>query len=505
MASLTSSINLNETEDGGIGGSTQPKKVIAYKGTTTTGDATKDAAKYFEKGMKELAAKHGTTIERPEEENNAGEANGQSLKMISQETFDSVVQENIEDFEMSPEEALQDAIEQFHSQGVNLSNIVKVLGNERAEMPVPATLAKMKRAENVAACVAAMNEFEKLCLEKDENKLLACNEAYEAVVFNAVEKFYTGDEAREVSERDDAEVVRENKSLMQAALTAFASCFWKGRVGSSILYPVASQMIISIIKKKEFSDDINLLKTAIRTARITMTRNESVKGNVFEANGIKSYIKGWFKAGFDANDAPFLKEICDFVRILCSDDDRRPGVHPYTFARARLLGERGKLDKLDVLEEVFKVLGKLRSDADVASKVCLTIRALAVNDSICKDITKLGGTELLVQVMNQHIEHVKFCTYACTAIKMISNNDANKALLCANGGIDIILCAMSRHSDEVAMQTQGLAALSSMALRNSNNCTHIAKQHGIIDSRCYDAASKSRMVQRSGCLALRNL
>ena len=42
------------------------------------------------------------------------------------------------------------------------------------------------------------------------------NEAYEAVVFNAVEKFYIGDDAREVSERDDTEIVRENKSLMQA-------------------------------------------------------------------------------------------------------------------------------------------------------------------------------------------------------------------------------------------------------------------------------------------------
>ena len=80
-------------------------------------------------------------------------------------------------------------------------------------MPVPATLAKMKRAENVTACVAAMNEFEKLCLEKDENKLLACNEAYEAVLFNAVEKFYIGDDAREVSERDDTEIVREKQII----------------------------------------------------------------------------------------------------------------------------------------------------------------------------------------------------------------------------------------------------------------------------------------------------
>ena len=139
MTSLTSSTNLNNTSDNTTANGA-PKKVIAYKGTTTTGDATKDAAKYFEKGMNELAAKHGTTIERPTEENNSSEANGQSLKMISQETFDSVVQENIEDFEMEPEEALKDAIEQFHSQGVNLSNIIKVLDTQRAEMPIPSTL-----------------------------------------------------------------------------------------------------------------------------------------------------------------------------------------------------------------------------------------------------------------------------------------------------------------------------------------------------------------------------
>lgn len=44
-------------------------------------------------------------------------------KKISQETFDDVVRENIEDFESSPEEALKDAIEQFRKQGIDLSNI----------------------------------------------------------------------------------------------------------------------------------------------------------------------------------------------------------------------------------------------------------------------------------------------------------------------------------------------------------------------------------------------
>jgi hypothetical protein len=38
------------------------------------------------------------------------------VRVISQETFDEVVKENIEEFDMSPEEAVQDAVQQFEAQ-----------------------------------------------------------------------------------------------------------------------------------------------------------------------------------------------------------------------------------------------------------------------------------------------------------------------------------------------------------------------------------------------------
>jgi len=57
---------------------------------------------------------------------------------ISQETFDQAVQENIDEFEMEPEEALADAISQFDSQGVNLDNIVKRVPGAAAEDDPPA-------------------------------------------------------------------------------------------------------------------------------------------------------------------------------------------------------------------------------------------------------------------------------------------------------------------------------------------------------------------------------
>ncbi len=45
------------------------------------------------------------------------------MRRIAQETFDEVVQENIKDFDMSPNDALKEAVAQFESQGVDLSVI----------------------------------------------------------------------------------------------------------------------------------------------------------------------------------------------------------------------------------------------------------------------------------------------------------------------------------------------------------------------------------------------
>jgi len=42
---------------------------------------------------------------------------------VSQNTFDEVVKENMEEFEMSREEAIEDAIEQLKKQGANLQKV----------------------------------------------------------------------------------------------------------------------------------------------------------------------------------------------------------------------------------------------------------------------------------------------------------------------------------------------------------------------------------------------
>lgn len=45
-------------------------------------------------------------------------------KVISQETFDDVVKENIIEFSMDASEAKEETIKQFEAQGINLANII---------------------------------------------------------------------------------------------------------------------------------------------------------------------------------------------------------------------------------------------------------------------------------------------------------------------------------------------------------------------------------------------
>lgn len=67
-------------------------------------------------------------------------------KVITQETYDDVVQENIVDFSMSVQESRIETIQQFEAQGINLNNIIKDLAiNEETGVPlIKEALTKLK-------------------------------------------------------------------------------------------------------------------------------------------------------------------------------------------------------------------------------------------------------------------------------------------------------------------------------------------------------------------------
>eukprot|EP00614_Pseudopedinella_elastica_P022207 CAMPEP_0172625482 /NCGR_PEP_ID=MMETSP1068-20121228/144118_1 /TAXON_ID=35684 /ORGANISM="Pseudopedinella elastica, Strain CCMP716" /LENGTH=164 /DNA_ID=CAMNT_0013434791 /DNA_START=76 /DNA_END=567 /DNA_ORIENTATION=+ len=99
-------------------------------------------------------------------------------KRITQKTFDECVRENVEEFEMEKEEALEDAVKQFTSQGVDLTNI-DTSGRDREvqQRSVSEALELLKGAVTTresppdeAVCRQAMLDLAKACTNEAPNE-----------------------------------------------------------------------------------------------------------------------------------------------------------------------------------------------------------------------------------------------------------------------------------------------------------------------------------------------
>lgn len=92
-------------------------------------------------------------------------------RKITQETFDDVVRENMEDFDMDSAEALADAISQFNKQGVDLSSIDISGGIGRDEILEAIASVVRLSAETGASpedVVASINRLAALCAKEHE-------------------------------------------------------------------------------------------------------------------------------------------------------------------------------------------------------------------------------------------------------------------------------------------------------------------------------------------------
>lgn len=99
-----------------------------------------------------------------------------AFKRISQETFDDVVKENIDEFDMDPPEALAEAISQFKKQGVDLMNLDLTGGIGRQELVDAMSMLKALAESNGDALarradvLEVLSHLRQLC---DRNHILA--------------------------------------------------------------------------------------------------------------------------------------------------------------------------------------------------------------------------------------------------------------------------------------------------------------------------------------------
>ncbi|XP_019954854.2 armadillo repeat-containing protein 6 [Paralichthys olivaceus] len=405
-------------------------------------------------------------------------------RRITQETFDAVVKENTEEFEMEPDEALREAVEQFESQGVDLSYIVKA---------VPTASSDEKQGERTHEVLQALDS---LRIGKDSSEVMELTSDIKCFT----EQCSLGFAQRYLAAQKDAYPIilcycKKSLEEREAVLAALSALVALTDGQPDLLDAEGQQFLLDALKK--YQADSSVTRVAICAVRHCSLKHEQnrqdlVKGGVLPllTTAVKQHI----------GCAELVKEASAALRFMTFDDDVRVTFgNAHEHAKSIVLEHNG----LKVLIEASKAHP---DNSSVLTELCATLSRLAVRNEFCQDICDLGGLKFMMTLLADSYETAELVRQVLNAIKAVAGNDDVKDAVVNAGGVQLIVIAMNRHMCNSAVCENSCACLSVLALRKPNNCKTIMENGGALAAvEAMKAHTDAVNVQKQACMLLRNL
>ncbi|NXH88513.1 ARMC6 protein, partial [Edolisoma coerulescens] len=404
-------------------------------------------------------------------------------KQIAQETFDEAVQENITEFEMDPEEAVREAVQQFEAQGVDLSNIVKAVrppaseNGQRQKHQILLSLDALGSAvaeSAVAELPEQLSAFAAQCRAQLAFRSLAAQNGAYPVLFSACQ-LAAGD-------RD---------LLLQAFSTL--SALLDGQ--PDLLDAAGQELLLQTLREQR--EDAEMTLAGIRCVRHACLKHEQNRQD-FVKGGILPLLTGAIVQ--HGSSAEVVRTAASALRIMTFDDDIRvPFGHAHDHAKMIVLENDG----LRVLIEAAKAF---TDNSGVLSELCATLSRLSVRNEFCQEIVDLGGLSFMVTLLADCMEHPDVVKQVLSAIRAVAGNDDVKDAIVDAGATDLIVLAISHHLGNPQICEQGCAALCMLALRKPENCSVIMEGGGALAAlQAMKAHPREVAVQKQACMLIRNL
>uniref|UniRef100_A0A453PLN2 Armadillo repeat-containing protein 6 n=1 Tax=Aegilops tauschii subsp. strangulata TaxID=200361 RepID=A0A453PLN2_AEGTS len=362
---------------------------------------------------------------------------------ISQEAFDDMVRENMEDLGMDPDEALADAVDALTLQGANLSGIIRrVPGDAAAEEvnPVMRLLDELKASssgrsgEDLDRLVSLLDELLELCSgEGAENAAVAArNGGVEALVSLCA----------------SAGVTQEG--LLASGLKALSSLIRD--VGSTEKFRQSQgpKIVMDILKGALENSDI--LDGGFSVVAMASAGNEVVK-DAFMDLKVDELILEVMRNKSNSK----VQSVYDAIRVLLTPDDNRVVASQEEICRS--ISENGGID----------VLLKCIDEAGVQKNKVIA-------KSCCSLLSKLAGS------------------------------DANKANIIQQDGFDKFLKLASRFSEDPSVIQEVMSIVQVLTLRSPEHAARaVALGYGNLAIQTMQKFPSSALTQKQACLMIRNL
>ncbi|XP_036410639.1 armadillo repeat-containing protein 6 [Megalops cyprinoides] len=405
-------------------------------------------------------------------------------RRITQETFDAVVKENIDEFEMEPDEALNEAIQQFESQGVDLSNIVKAVPAaataETKEDQTHEVLQALQSLQNSlnGSSVDSMREdlehFTEQCKQGFAQRYLAAQKDAYPTILSCCKK------------------ATEEEGALLAVLAAL-SALTDGQ--PDLLDAEGRDFLTGVLNAHHADAAVTCL--GVRVVRHCCLKHEQNRQDLVKAGVLPLLTRSITR---HSGHPELVKEACAALRVMTFDDDVRvPFGHAHEHAKMIVLEHNG----LKVIVEAAKAHPH---NTSVLSELCSTLSRLAVRNEFCQDIVDLGGLKFMMTLLADSLDHQELVRQVLSALRAIAMNDDVKDAIVNAGGTELIVMAMNRHMANAQVCEQGCAAMCVLALRKPNNCKVIMDSGGALAAlQAMKAHPGEVNVQKQSCMLLRNL
>ena len=405
---------------------------------------------------------------------------------ISQEAFDDMVRENMEDLGMDPDEALADAVDALTLQGANLSGIIRrVPGDAAAEEvnPVMRLLDELKASssgrsgEDLDRLVSLLDELLELCSgEGAENAAVAArNGGVEALVALCA----------------SAGVTQEG--LLASGLKALSSLIRD--VGSTEKFRQSQgpKIVMDILKGALENSDI--LDGGFSVMAAASAGNEVVK-DAFMDLKVDELILEVMRNKSNSK----VQSVYDAIRVLLTPDDNR-------VVASQVYGYSRKFAEIGVAEVLVIALREQVAPSSLPS-ACAALKAIAVNEEICRSISENGGIDVLLKCIDEAgVQKNKVIAKSCCSLlSKLAGSDANKANIIQQDGFDKFLKLASRFSEDPSVIQEVMSIVQVLTLRSPDHAARaVALGYGTLAIQTMQKFPSSALTQKQACLMIRNL
>ncbi|XP_077224852.1 ARM repeat superfamily protein [Tasmannia lanceolata] len=421
-------------------------------------------------------------------------------RTISQEAFEGLVKENIEDLDMDPNEALEDAIQTLTLQGVDLSGIVTCIPGVTSlkDNPVIQTLDLLTQ---VASRLVRLSDDQKanvIDTDVDLDEIIGLLDklydlcSVEGSGYSSIAARNGGLElvtsicyALSIGYQQERPLVSALKTISSLLIDVQSTEAFRQGGGPKIVTDILNR----------YSQDINVLDSGFAVVAAAATGNEVVKELFVELKVDELLIR--IMKGQSKGKSQSLYEA---LRVLLTPDDNR-------VLASQVYGYARRFAQIGIAEALVDALCEGISSPSLVS-ASIAMKAIAVNEEICRSIAECGGIDALLQCIDDSGEQNNkgVARASCSLLCKLAGSDANKNAIIQKGGLDKLIKLASRFSEDPSVLQEIMSIICTLSLRSPENAARAieagAGDFAIQAMQQFPAASQ---MQKQSCLMIRNL